>query len=185
MDNKIDDDLEEMIKFYDLHPSSYATSGEICDLIEKEVYLIEYAPPTFSVSIFNSENTELIWASYNGNLDEVNRLLKHIENNKFSINVNLQDKYGRTALIFASKYGYTDVVRALCCLENRVIRNYRLCITQNIHPIDFNLYDKNENTALIWASRGGHLDVVNILIKYKDIINVNFQNRFENALEAA
>ena len=89
MDNKIGDYHEEMIKFYDLHPSS-RDINEIYNLIFKETDLIENAPPTFSISIFNSESAELIRASYNRNLDEVDRLLKYIENNKFNINAILR-----------------------------------------------------------------------------------------------
>ena len=62
----------------------------------------------------SDQQTTLNWASYNGQLDVVNRLLDYnSKNNAFGIDVNLQNKNGDTALIEASRMGLLDVVKKL------------------------------------------------------------------------
>ena len=53
---------------------------------------------------------DLIKASTDGNLEEVKRLIEA------KVDVNFQDKYGKTALVFASENGHLEVVK--CLIEN-------------------------------------------------------------------
>ena len=64
----------------------------------------------------------------------------------------MQDHDGWTALICASSYGRTEIVKLLL--------NYRA---------DINIKDNNGNTAIIHASSNGHQAVVKLLEDYKTI----------------
>ena len=66
----------------------------------------------------SDQQSTLIDASRNGHLDVVNRLLDYnSKNNDFGIDVNLQDKDGRTALNWASRNGQLDMVNRLLDLK--------------------------------------------------------------------
>jgi ankyrin repeat protein len=52
---------------------------------------------------------ELINASEKNNINKVKLLLERED-----IDINLQDEYGRTALMFASAHGNIDIVNLLC-----------------------------------------------------------------------
>jgi len=62
-------------------------------------------------------------------------------------NPNITDKYGRTALMQASRYGHEDIVKMLLAAE-----------------ADPNLAEVTGDTALIVASREGHRDIVELLL---------------------
>ena len=64
--------------------------------------------PNVTMNGNGEKEDELIRASITGNIDDVNRLLAVPD-----INVNLDDKYGRNALIWASKIGHIDIVNSL------------------------------------------------------------------------
>ena len=66
------------------------------------------------------------------------------------INPNFQGEYGDTALIKASQYGHSEIVRLL--LKNKA---------------DVNLQDRCECTVLMDASEREHLDTVRLLLKNK------------------
>ncbi|MCK9543528.1 MAG: ankyrin repeat domain-containing protein [Novosphingobium sp.] len=61
--------------------------------------------------------------------------------------VNIQDKYGDTALIIASSYAYKDILKLL------------IAAGANINAIN-----NSGNTALIWAVVKGHTDIVELLV---------------------
>jgi len=87
--------------------------------------------------------------------DEVKRLLAIP-----GINVNLQNKHGDTALMWASFYGHKDIVKMLLAIPG----------------INVNLQDKYGDTALSMASSRGHKDIVKMLLAIPGI-NVNLQNK--------
>ena len=87
----------------------------------------------------------LIYYSRTGNLDIVNKLLTSPKTN-----INAQNRYDNTALIYASRHGYSNIVQRL--LECKA---------------DCNIQGEDNSTALIWASRNIRTDIVYLLIKYK------------------
>jgi len=85
------------------------------------------------------------------------------------IDVNLQSKYGSTALIIASFYGKNDVVKLLLQHPN----------------IDVNLQDSYRNSPLIYASFRGDVEIVKNLLQHKDI-DISLKNdKGETALNLA
>ena len=87
----------------------------------------------------------LIYYSRTGKIDIVNKLLTSPK-----INIDSQDRYNNTALMYASRHGYSNIVQKL--LECKA---------------DGNIQGENNSTALIWASRNIRPDVVQLLIQYK------------------
>ncbi len=78
-----------------------------------------------------------------------------------NINVNLQDNFGKTALILASNDNNIEIVKLLLEHEN----------------INVNLQDYSENTALKLASIYEHIEIVKLLLENENI-NVNIQDQF-------
>ncbi len=93
---------------------------------------------------------ELVYACKYGNIDKVKELLKG------NINPNIHDKNGSTALVMASLYGYTEIVKLLLNYEKTIV-----------NP---NIQDKNGITALIEASRYNHIEIVKLLLNYEKVI---------------
>ncbi len=87
-------------------------------------------------------NMKLILAAKRGDLRTINELLSK------TANVNTVDnKHGRTALIYASNSGYTEIVNTL--LDNGA---------------DTNIADHKQNTALSLATRSGYTEIVKSLL---------------------
>ena len=93
-------------------------------------------------------NQMLLIAAIIGNISEVEKIIQDI-----SIDVDITDRDGRTALIWAAKNGHSDVVRVLLIQAK----------------IDVNKTNAYGDTALLWASRNGHVQVVVHLIGHSDI----------------
>ena len=111
-------------------------------------------------------------ASASGHLEVVKALIKA------EADINLQDKFGRTALMYAKKGGYLEIVRVL---QEAIIEASKAGDLKRVKDLiaagaDVNLQDKNGITALIWANVLGHLDVVKILIEAK--ANVDHQDKY-------
>ncbi len=103
--------------------------------------------------------TDLINACRCGNINKVKKLLE-----KETIDPNLHDKYGDTALLWACCSGRNEIVKLLL--------NYEKVI---VNP---NLQDSYGNTALIYAVRNGHNGTVKLLLNYeKRIVDLNHQNK--------
>src|SRR5690606_2102738 len=71
-------------------------------------------------------------------------------------NIDIQNSDGDTALMMASQYGNTEIVKLL--IENNA----------NIH-----IKDNNGETALIWALRCGYIKTVKLLIENNANINIH------------
>ncbi|MCK4650730.1 ankyrin repeat domain-containing protein [Candidatus Babeliales bacterium] len=137
-------------------------------------------------------DTDLINAARSGDLEQVEKLLKHP-----NINVNAQNNYGKTALIWASFKNYKEIVKELLQHPNINVnaqKNYGytalICasdcghieIVKELlkHPnINVNAQDNNDNTALIWASYFGYKEIVKELLQHPNI-NVNAQDNNDN-----
>jgi len=65
--------------------------------------------------------------------------------------VNIQDRIEHTVLMYASVYGYTEIVKLLLQKEG----------------IDVNIQNNCGNTALILASVCGHTEIVKLLKNYQ------------------
>lgn len=65
-------------------------------------------------------STPLMWASRNGYLDIVNKIIELDLDNS---TINTQNNYGKTALIWATKYGHFEVVQALINADADVTLN--------------------------------------------------------------
>ena len=89
-------------------------------------------------------NTPLIVACQDDKVEFVRSLLDNSV-----ININAEDNYGNTALVWASMRGFTDCMLAL--LEKHCDINHR---------------DKNGMTALMVACNYGELDAVQLLIQH-------------------
>ena len=89
------------------------------------------------------DNPEIAIYAKNGNLDKVKDLLNN------GVNPDSKDKYGDTALVWASYKGYLDIVKEL-------LR----------YNADVNIQDIDNETALGMASYKGYLDIVKELLKY-------------------
>jgi ankyrin repeat protein len=100
----------------------------------------------------NNENIFLTIASEHGHKVIVGYLIEN------GIDVNQQDKYGQTALWWASENGHKEIVKLL--LDHKEIK--------------VNQQDEDGRSALMRASRGEHLEVVQLLLDHKDI-DVNQQ----------
>lgn len=106
-----------------------------------------------------------------------------------TLNVNLKDNDGLTALMWCSKLGYTDTVSLLLASEGIDInicstlnRNSALIFAcmyghtsvvsklLNSPDINVNLKNKYGKTALMWASSEGHCDLVRMLLSRDDIL---------------
>lgn len=99
------------------------------------------------------------------------------------INVNSQNKEGKTAFAFAVEEGQVGAIKALlncqdiaidaCSLGlNTAVKQGRLNILELLLGYDIinvNIRDSKENTPLIWAVVVGNLDAISILLKHINI----------------
>ena len=102
-----------------------------------------------------SSADKLINAIKEGDLTEACHLLDQ------GVDVNSKDTDGRTALMWASMFGYSEIVTEL--LEKNS---------------EIDLQNNSGNTALHWASGKGHADVVEILVAKKATADI--QNKGGN-----
>ena len=86
--------------------------------------------------------TELMSAAYNGDADEVARLLT------LPCDIDAQDSHGVTALMYAAMQGHTEA--AQCLIERKA---------------DLELQSGQRYTALMYAVRGGHTGAVHALLR--------------------
>ena len=91
------------------------------------------------------EKFTLIYYARIGKIDIVNKLLVSPYPN-----INAQNRYNDTALIYASRHGYSNIVQRL--LECKA---------------DCNIQGEDDSTALIWASKNTRIDLVQLLLTYK------------------
>ena len=87
----------------------------------------------------------LIYYARTGKINLVNQLLL-----SSPININAQNRDNNTALIYASRHGYSNIVHRL--LECKA---------------DCNIQGEDNSTALIWATRNNRIDVVQLLLHNK------------------
>ena len=128
----------------------------------------------------------LINYAKDGNLKEVQLLLDK------GADVNIQNKYGSTALIWASKYGQLKVVQLLLergsnvniqnkdgntalifASENGNLKEVQLLLDKGA---DVNIQTKSGSTALILASQYGQLKVVQLLLDKGADVNIENKN---------
>lgn len=91
-----------------------------------------------------------------GHIDRVKKLSEQID-------INAQNKYGWTALIYAALKGHEDIVKFLL----------------RIPSIKINIQNDEGETALMTASAWGHENIVKLLLGVADI-NINAQDRYGN-----
>ncbi len=105
--------------------------------------------------------SKLFSSAKNGDLEAVKYLVERAE-----VDVNAQDMFAFTSLMFAAESGHLDVVKYL-------VKEAK---------VDVNAGNEFGNTPLIFAAENGHLDVVKYLVKEAKA-NVNAKNEFgETAL---
>lgn len=101
----------------------------------------------------HNDSDRFLIAAAERNLDVAKELLNQ------GVDVNIQDRFGFSALIRASYDGYLNIVKELLK-----------------HPdIDVNIQTTDGDTALIWASANGYLEIVIELLK-KPNIDLNFKD---------
>jgi len=93
---------------------------------------------------------DLIESAENGDIERVNELLEQ------GVNPDIQDNYGRTALISASKGGYLDIVELL--LE---------------YHADIHIKNRQGYSALLLATMGNHIDICILLLEHGADINTS------------
>ena len=120
-------------------------------------------------------NQTLIEASINGRTETIQALIEA------GASLDLQDKYGDTALIWSARNGYTGIVQALIKagasvdIQNAYHRTALISAAENGHTeivqalIDANAsldpQDKSMSTAIFVAARNGHTEIVHALIE--------------------
>jgi ankyrin repeat protein len=160
--------------------------GNCC--VENLIHLLKYLVEDKGANL-KTKNEFLIIATRNGHKDILAFLLEN------GIDVNQQDKYGETALMWASQKGHKEIVQMLLQHENIEINTRQdndgrtalmwasLCDKKEIveiflqeKNIEINQRDKKfGETALMKASSNGHKDIVQILLQDKNI-QINKQN---------
>ena len=95
-------------------------------------------------------NEALLHESEIGNLTRVQFMLNHCTGADINAAENVT---GYTPLIYASRYGYSNVLQLI--LEHE--------------DIDINKANNDGNTALYWASYYGHFMIVQMLLKHEGI----------------
>ncbi|UCF81439.1 MAG: ankyrin repeat domain-containing protein, partial [Acidobacteriota bacterium] len=98
-------------------------------------------PLIFAQAAFGDINSDLIEAAEAGDTAKVEQLIEQ------GADVNAEDKYGITALMFAAKNGQTEIVKALVDAG-----------------ADVEAKDKYGVTALMAAASGSHTETVKVLI---------------------
>lgn len=93
------------------------------------------------------ENKRLIYCARTGQLDEVVALLS-----SRAIDVDFRNHDSNTALIYAARHGYCEIVRHLLH-----------------HKANGNVQGEENNTALIWAVRNVRLDVIRTLLENRTV----------------
>ncbi|WP_265022567.1 ankyrin repeat domain-containing protein [Wolbachia endosymbiont (group B) of Ischnura elegans] len=113
-----------------------------------------------SIARIVRSRTELLFKLFssakNGDLEAVKYLVERAE-----VDVNAQDMFEFTSLMFAAASGHLDVVKYL-------VKEAK---------VDVNAGNEFGNTPLIFAAEDGHLDVVKYLVKEAKA-NVNAKNEF-------
>lgn len=112
------------------------------------ILLIKYGS-NINYSSPDQSTTCLMMAARNDNRPVLNLLLQN------GAKVNVQDKYGWTALFYASYFGHAN------CAEVLLERGAHI-----------NLVDQDGMSCLIWAAGRGHHLVVDLLIKHGASVNV-------------
>lgn len=102
------------------------------------------------VNTRNSSDQTLLWIAVN---------LKHVELcdvlvNAAGVNVNAEDRHGRTILHFAAWYGF-----------------FELCKAMIVRKVKVNKTNKEKETALHFAAENEHLDVCRALIEAGAIVD--------------
>lgn len=131
-------------------------------------------------------NQDLLWASENGNLEEVKKLMDPNQLQDLIADVNHRGLDNWTALHFAANEGHFEVVKELLThtdlekepissinrtpLHLAAIRGHtnilRALLNSQTKPLcDNNIRDFDENTPLHYASEYGHADSIIYLIK--------------------
>jgi ankyrin repeat protein len=96
----------------------------------------------------------------NNYTESSNYLAKKILQKK-GIDVNIQDKFGQTALHWAIIRNNKEIVKLLLGKEN----------------IDVNIQNKNGKTALYWAIKNNNTEIVKLLLEKEDIdVNIQYEN---------
>ncbi len=103
-------------------------------------------------------NTILLCAVYKGYTEIVELLLGQ---NKYILDINIQNYNGDTALILASYNKHEEIAKLL--------------IEQDKYKIDLNIQNLYKNTALIFAIEKSLVKTVKLLLKKK--VNINIKNR--------
>ena len=93
------------------------------------------------------------------------------------IEINAKDNDGNTALDYARKYGYNQIVQLLCpkaegcipLLDAAMVGDEKVVWNLINEGVDVNSKDRTGKTALIWAARYGHAKVAKILLENSDI----------------
>ena len=105
---------------------------------------------------------DLIESAENGDIERVNELLEQ------GVNPDIQDNYGRTALISASKGGYLDIVELL--LE---------------YGVDIHIKNRQGYSALLLAAMGNHIDICILLLEHGADINTSTRHGLTPLMIAA
>lgn len=118
---------------------------------------------SFLQSIFFSKETQWFDAAGEGNIEIIKNLMS-------KVNINAQNDYGETAIMFACCNGHENIVKLL--LQNP--------------DININIQNEDGYTALMLSSLKGHQNIVKLLLQVsavgaealaKEPINVNAQNK--------
>jgi ankyrin repeat protein len=105
---------------------------------------------------------EIINSTKNRNLDELKLLIKN------GINIDTQDNFGNTSLIYASENDDIEIVKFL--VKNNV---------------DVNIQNKEGNNALLMASYYNNIDIVKYLLENGAVISIKNNDNLDSLLIAS
>ncbi len=189
--------LEELVHIVEI-PTNQKDNIEAIDLLVEKLNKQDKKGTTVMLShVVNPINDEtnngfekyfLIQATKNGNTQKVMKLLK----GKLNIDINVQNKYGMTALIYAAYNGHPEIVTQLLKVPTIDVNQQDNCgrtaliyaayvgyknsgheeiLTQllEVPTIDVNKKDANGKTALTWARQNMHAERITELLKHPEI----------------
>ncbi|ORX42837.1 ankyrin [Piromyces finnis] len=149
--NEFFDDVYHLLQSYTeicLNDYNYTLSEENCK------------DPLIIVSYKNS--MELISHCIKGNIEKVRSILAMTNEGECmnSLDIDFRDKHGYTALMWASYFGHTNIVKELI-----------------YHHANINLKSDIEESAILLACKKGHVDTAKVLIKYgADVNDTNYHD---------
>ncbi|MBT5899117.1 MAG: hypothetical protein HOK30_00800 [Rhodospirillaceae bacterium] len=130
--------------------------------VRKRARILRDAMPKIDLVLQRVQETELLTAAAEGDLEKVDTLLK------LGVDANAINKLGRTSIITAVWRGQIEIVRSLLDAG-----------------VDIDAVDKEGRTALTWASINGYPEIVDVLLAESALVDVRDNKGLTPLIRAA